>query len=98
MKYIKQYENIDNKYKVGDYVLLDIEEIERENIRTASQDVPISELGLIIDIDLNINYPYIIKSISNKTCRIREVEIIRLLTPSEIDKFELTPISNKYNL
>jgi len=101
MKYLKAFETKNLKYKKGDYVLLDLEEIDKENIRTASQEVPDSNLGLIVSLDTGDKnvYPYTIKSPDSKRDhRFREEEIIRHLTQSEINEFDLTSISKQYNI
>ena len=100
MKYLKQYESQNKKYKIGDYVLLD--------------DVPeygwtIYMYAEILNITIenenrkSIVY-YDLSAISKKTgdlIIIKEIEnyvILRKLTSEEIEKFEILLDQNKYNL
>jgi len=100
MKYLKQYESQNKKYKIGDYVLLD--------------DVPeygwtIYMYAKILNITIenenrkSIVY-YDLSAISKKTgdlIIIKEIEnyvILRKLTSEEIEKFEILLDQNKYNL
>ena len=100
MKYLKQYESQNKKYKIGDYVLLD--------------DVPeygwtIYMYAKILNITIenenrkSIVY-YDLSAISKKTgdlIIIKEIEnyvIIRKLTSEEMEKFEILLDQNKFNL
>ena len=78
MKYLKTFENIDYKYQVNDYVLLD-----KENFIDN-----ISKKGQIIEIDYEDDkVPYFVKIIG-KEFWVTEGMIIRNLTTEEIEQYE----------
>ena len=100
MKYIKTFESID-KYTVGDYIFLNLEQITRNNINNGYRDdAPISPLGKIMEHDKGEEYPYVVMvlPLNSGYNRIRNDEVIRSLTPKEIDEFDIIGAQNKYNL
>jgi len=85
MKYIKKFENIDNDYKVGDYLKLRYS----------------SRIFKIIEINYKWNNPYKLEfylngKLSNMNCINNDIE--RFATPLEIESMELKINTNKYNL
>jgi len=103
MKYIKTYEENKKypKYNVGDYVLLSIKKIDKNNIKYGNDDpisIPDDSLAQIVGIDFNVDYPYTSKFYNNREFDLKPNEIIRLLTPEEIEEFEMKKEANKYNL
>ena len=100
MKHIKKY---NEKFKKGDYVLLDLEkmnEYDKEDIAAGGHYVnPPDSLAII-----TLVYPgedeleYAVKFYNDEYTNIRKIEIIRKLMPEEIDKFKLKKLTNKYNL
>lgn len=116
MKYIKTYESkyISNnfKYKVDDYVLLDINSI-REVFKESDYNTIFpyyKNYGIIIDIPKqsinDLNPLYDVQAIDNNTyklseileCYIKQSQIIRKLTPTEIEDFNSILTANKFNL
>jgi len=104
MKYIKTYEGI-AKYKTGDYVLLDLEEISTQDKTEKNDVIGDGDLALITGLNDDV-YLYSIKFPSDEhemgDYSVRENEIIRELTPSEIKEFNererMYKNVNKYNL
>jgi len=114
MKYLKKYENLEKpKYKVGDYVLLDVEEMTTDidciNIvfgkNWRESDIKV----YIFDYDTNNNWPYYVTQFldmpdlkiladSEKFTSVSENEIKRKLTPEEIEIFKIELDAKKYNL
>ena len=88
MKYLKTFENIDYKYQVNDYVLLD-----KENFIDN-----ISKKGQIIEIDYEDDkVPYFVKIIG-KEFWVTEGMIIRNLTTEEIEQYEFEKDLIRYNI
>jgi len=103
MKYLKYFETDDNehKYKIGDYVLLDLEEIDRENVEHgySQESAPDGDSGEIFQIQNNISgYPYEIRLYNGKMFLALDKEIKRTLTSEEIKEYEIKKDVNKYNL
>ncbi len=96
MKYLKQFEDYFQEYNVGDYVLLNLDEVNKEwkivdnNGNFIIDDTAIIEAALI-------DY-YEIKFSDDDTLHVKEKCIKRLLTPEEINKFNLKKDTKKYNL
>ncbi|MCK9417738.1 hypothetical protein M0Q97_13930 [Candidatus Dojkabacteria bacterium] len=83
------------KYKIGDYVLLDLDEIKKNNVsENFKMILPHDNYAKIIEIG-NMKYPYFVKIYDDMVFFNNESEIIRLLTPEEIIDFESK--INKYN-
>ena len=100
MKYIKTYEELEYKYKIGDYVLLDIDAIVGKNIFNNNldpKDIPKEDKGEISLINKDLFYEYTVK-LFNDECGVDNDEIIRKLTPEEIEEYEIKKASLKYNL
>jgi len=90
MKYIKTFEDRDDfviKFKIGDYIMY--------NTTTL-----LKTTGKIVDIDYTKRFPYIlyVPGISDYNPTISAREIVRHLTPEEIDQFEIEENLKKYNL
>lgn len=76
------------KYKIGDYVLLDIDEIKINNVsENFKMILPHDNFAKIIEIG-NTKYPYFVKLYDDMVFFNNESEIIRLLSPKEIEYFE----------
>ena len=87
-------------YKTGDYILIDVEEVKRNNEENlVAGDVPDS-MGKIFTIDrkMDKNYPYHVEFINNQILQLRPIEILRKLTPDEIAEYEAKKETIKYNL
>lgn len=100
MKYIKKFEKIDkiNQYEDGDYILLDIDEIRKNNDITSSHYEPIDNMAYIYHSGEQM---YAIEFYNGKDLEfnyIEENEIIRELTPEEIEEFKLKKATHKYGL
>ena len=114
MKHIKKFENIivktefkifeKNLYepKVGDYVLLDVLEMMSHNTEmdyNIYECTPTDNLGYLVDIDKSKStYIYLIKFYDDKDIWVRKSEILRKLTPNEIDEFNSKIAAKNYNL
>jgi len=88
MRYIKTFENrYVEEYKIGDYI--------KFNTLSLSQTT-----GKIVNIDYKHRYPYslYVHGIPEYNPIISVNEIVRLLTPEEIEKFEMEEYLNKYNI
>lgn len=100
MKYIKLFESKIKKYKVGDYVLIDVEKINRQNIKdhlSEEENYPDGEKAKIIN-DTPVDYDYKIIFDTNRDYNISEDEIIRYLSEDEILNFETNLTAKKYNI
>lgn len=109
MKYLKTYETIKSppEYKPGDYVKIALFFIPTLNMKwqkipTKIGDSIFKSYAKIVTIKQFTN-SYGIEFISTKTNDILthwldEKDILRSLTPEEIDEFETKLIANKYNL
>ena len=105
MKYIKKFENIEEdlknmKYQADDYVLLDIDKIIDNNSKNNETIVPFKYVQIRY-VKPNIRYSYRVDFDSkdnNGVCWVNEDEIIRKLTPEEIEECEMIKNANKYNL
>lgn len=76
------------KYKIDDYVLLDIDEIKINNVsENFKMILPHDNFAKIIEIG-NTKYPYFVKLYDDMVFFNNESEIIRLLSPKEIEYFE----------
>jgi len=106
MKKLKKFEDIKKfnnrytgKYKIGDYILLNVEEIENNNKIWGYLDVIYDNFGLITDIQQDDSeIPYIITFYNNEIIFVDEDEIKRLLTNDEKNIFLLKKETYKYNL
>jgi len=95
MKHLKLFDNTTHKYNIGEYVLLDLDKIRSENIRTNSKDEPKNNVAVIVNISNRSDYPYSVKSDDGSICLVAETEILKV-----ISKEEYKDILNlqKYNL
>lgn len=96
MKHLKDFD----KYREGDYVLLDLEEIYKENRKnqySISSD-PIYDRGKISIYNPEFPYPYHIQLEDNFIFIVKENEIKRKLTPNEIEELKIKFDSHRYNL
>jgi hypothetical protein len=110
MKYLKTFEEtiicgITYKYDVGDYVLLNKEEMDKNTIEdhVSPHDlvefkVKIIEIRTKDEYGKQYPYPYIIETFDNKKCAIKDTEILRKLTVNEIEEYKIKKLSKKYNI
>ena len=105
MKHLKSFEisYFEPHYKVGDYVLLDLDEIEKnlkgENGKLYVNDLPDDVMGKIVSYDGESKYCYHIKFYEGSTIyEVEGSEIKRKLTPEEIDSIEIKNDARKYNI
>ena len=91
MKYLKKYEEVQNEYGVGDYVLLDLDEIDKDNEKNgySINSKPDGDCGKIISKDSNELYPYGVKLYTDDIFLTKNEEIKRLLKPAEIEEFKI---------
>ena len=99
MKYIKTFEeNNTLKYKVGDYILIDIEKLKKKYKKWNVHGFPEKQAKIIAANSIDDKQPYIVPLFFF----LQEDEIIRLLSPKEIKEYELNieikKNVNKYNL
>ena len=106
MKYLMKYEEITNHlfYNEGDYVLLDIDKINKDIIEFEYSDHkmnPDDKFGVILATQ-DMPYPYVIKTYypgdDENGIVIKIDEIKRLMTSEEIEKYNLDKITNKFNI
>ena len=99
MKYIRHYEeDIKYNYKKGDYIILNMENIKKENSKNNFVKLPPSDCALLILDNRNMSYPYLVEFFNGESLAIKPYEILRPATTEEIEKFEIQKNSNKYNL
>ena len=100
MKYIKPFDII-NKYKIGDYILIDLTQLEHDQVHLIKTGEKLPEdygMTIISDFDESEVYPYSVTFYTGEEDFIKDDEIIRKLTPSEIEKFKTKIEANKYNI
>jgi len=99
MKHLKAFESTywEQNYRIGDYVLLDLERIEEEGY---NKDVIkfIDNMGKIVKYEEDQSYEYTVEFYTNTTIPVREEEILRKLTPEEITEYKMKKDANKYNI
>ena len=104
----KIFENQTFEPTIGDYVLLDIDEMNKHNIgmnfNLSEQEYP-DNLGKLIDFNTPDNhssgdkiYFYHIEFHNGKEVYVRREEMIRFLTPDEIEEYEMKKEVIKYNI
>jgi len=91
------------EYKTGDYVLLNMKSLDKTYGKGTWGDMmidnyPKEELSKIVGIYRNDNFPYIVKNDKNINFYLRPRDIIRLLTPEEIELYKIKKEAKKYNL
>jgi len=104
MKHIKTFENLVKTYNVGDYVLVTLEHINiegkgleiRNKLPTPESDDCLP--GVIIEKYDGDNFPYAIKFSNSYIYYIDTDEVLRHLTPEEIEQYKISLETNKYNL
>lgn len=94
MKYIKKYENIKPKYKIGDFILIDLVSVKNSNESPAGIKIPIDDAAKIIEYH-NEYWPYKVRFLNGETFFLQEINVIKKLTSSQ---YETHIISRKYNL
>jgi hypothetical protein len=105
MKHIKTFETLRKKPKIGDYVKCQEQIYSNDDIFLFIK----SNIGLIVNIKPDFNYPYLIKyvnipaNIKHKFTNdgVREFsleEIERYANDEEIEDYEIKQKINKYNL
>jgi len=94
--------NFNTNYKIGQYILLDMNKIIFNNSSCESEHLPINNMAIITEVDKFENgYPYSIEffnGLDTDFVFVKEEEIERLLTPDEIEEFKTKKDSLKYNL
>lgn len=113
MKFLKTYEEtiingITYKYDVGDYVLLNKEEMDKNTIEDNVsphdlKDFEVKIISIRTKNELNepfgqLPYPYLVETYNNDKCVVKETEIIRKLTINEIEEYNLKKQTFKYNI
>ena len=97
MKYLDYFK----KYKIGDYVLLNMEYIDKENKYqdNESQEFhPVHTIGKIESYNKEDDYPFHIIFHDNTDFYADDLEIKRKATKQEIEEYKLKKISSKYNI
>lgn len=95
-KFKKFNENSNYKYNIGDYVLLDLDEVNKEwDITDDKGNFKIDASALITDLPMNL---YEVIFSDDGHLHIRGSNIKRLLTPEEIEDYKTKKISHKYNI
>lgn len=107
MKYLKYYEAKKHKYKVGDWVLVNIED---ENFLESGEILEVNSLAgredqnnLSYTVDFYNKIPeeldYMRYGDENSTlCLVEQAEIKRLLNKKEIEQAKLKKMAKRYNL
>lgn len=105
MKYLKYFEAKKHKYKVGDWVILNIE---RENFIETGEVIELDTLvgrpegdDLCYTVDIFNKLPEELSYMEGDTesrCNVEEGEIERKLNKKEIEKAKLKKYTDKYNL
>jgi len=90
MKNIESFRKNNMKYKIGDYVIIEV------STRNEMEYVETPTIGIIIDLD-NDTVPYYVETEDNFFWR-SDKTIIRRATREEIDEYEMKQNANKYNL
>lgn len=105
MKYLKTFEEIvisgiTFKYNVGDYVLLNKEEMDKNTIEdnVGPYGIQTFQVKIINILSIDLPYPYIVETYDNIQCVVKETEIIRKLTYAEIKEYKLKKQTTKYNI
>jgi hypothetical protein len=97
VKYIKSFESFPFKYDIDDYVLLDLDEVNKEwDIVDSDGNYVID--NLVVIVDKHVNFYYEVKFPSNDILHVKEKAIKRLLTIKEIEEFETKKSAKKYNI
>jgi len=99
MKYLKKYEE-SIKYNIGDYVLLNksiLTDIDTTKIIDIDLIPDHGIYGLITDYQEKYTYPYDVEIYRDKIF-INNNEILRHLTPNEIQTYKTYKKSVKYNI
>jgi hypothetical protein len=102
MRFIKKFEYISDEYKINDYILLDMEQVNLENTDIGpTAKYPDDEVAQIISIAITYkkdDYPFYIKFYTDNRFYVKREEIARHLTVEEIKEFEKKKTAYKYNL
>jgi len=96
MKHLKAFENKKQKYNLNDYVFLDMKKLKENGMSNNLIDSPFAMIDYVHDDTML--YPYIVTTNRNKKIAINTNEIIRLMTPEEIEQYKLDNNIFKYNL
>jgi hypothetical protein len=84
--------------KKGDYVVLNLDEIKKENDDNGFTYLPKFNVAKVLVANRNQGYPYLIQFIDNDKMSVKGTEILRLANLEEIEEYELKEKGNKYNL
>jgi hypothetical protein len=86
-------------YEKGDYVVLNFDEIEKENNRNnyIYRKFP-DVFAKVLIFNKNQAYPYLIQFTDKSTRSVKGTEILSLANPEEIEDFKLKEEGDKYNL
>lgn len=99
MKYLKNFEELELSYKIGEYVVIDPDSLENKKQLIINDWLPNNPIGKIVNRGLNnqeTDYNYAIKYPNGLISHIHD--ILRLATPEEIEKYNIMINANKYNL
>jgi len=96
MKYLKYFEDTEENI-IGEYVLLDLDLIEEEGY---AKDVVkfIDSMAIIVKYEEEQNFAYTVKFYTDTTLTVSREEIIRKLTPKEIENYKYREEIHKFNI
>ena len=99
MKHLKTFEDINDNYKVGDYVIIDRDAInaDLEKFKYIRKIVSDSDTAKLFNID-DDKYSHGLRFNNDEEYYVRKSEIKRLATKDEIYEYEITKDLKKYNL
>ena len=101
MKYLKTFENNTNTYNIGDYVYLNLHQIDKNNKEAGyTEKIPDSPFARILEYSPEFkHYPYEIEiNLETENQMVKHNEILRRMTQEEIKEYKIKKTSNKYNL
>jgi len=100
-----------SKYQVGDYVFLDVEAIKSYDIAEGVKGEFYDSYAIICYVNTLFSHrdtltkgavidmhPYDVEYYNDRSTSLKESEIIRKMTPEEIDIFNLKKEAHKYNI
>jgi len=95
MKYLKYFEN---NYEVGDFVIIDLNKISGNSPAMSIASDNDYMKAKIIKINNKQEYPYNIQYDGERRLTVDKNEILRKLTPEEIEEYKIEIQAKKYNL
>ena len=97
MNYIKTFESMLKPYKIGDYIIINVNSIDVKNILLGNVD-EYANVAKIILLEDSRSYPFRIKFYNDYDFNVNESEILRLATEDENNEYHAKKEMNKYNL